>query len=118
MAKALEGLDFWAATDEQARAILGAGLHGVLAGWRSGIGIEMALDDPGISARLTALIVIIHHLGRLFADPADVLAWVRSPAEAFGGQSPLERMASGRLESLKEVHGHLRRRVAADQDGR
>ncbi|CAO3439485.1 antitoxin Xre/MbcA/ParS toxin-binding domain-containing protein [Azospirillum argentinense] len=109
MARALEALDFWGASAEQAKTILGAGLHGVLLGWRSGINIEMALDDANTSARLTAVIVIIHHLGRLYADPEDVLAWVRSPAEMFGGKTPLEHMASGRLEDLEEVRLHLRR---------
>nr|WP_281418479.1 MbcA/ParS/Xre antitoxin family protein [Azospirillum soli] len=94
-------------------AILGAGLHGVLQGWRRGVGIEIALDDQHVSERLTAITVIIHHLGRLFADPEDVLTWMRSPADAFGGRSPLERMATGRAEDLEAVRVHLRHHANA-----
>ncbi|WP_175429985.1 antitoxin Xre/MbcA/ParS toxin-binding domain-containing protein [Azospirillum argentinense] len=119
MAKALEALDFWGASDEQAKAILGAGLHGVLLGWRRDVVIETALDNADVSARLTAVVVIIHHLGRLYADPEDVLHWVRSPCAALGGATPLEHMASGRIEDLEEVRVHLRRVVEenCDSDG-
>ncbi|WP_052710513.1 nucleotidyltransferase domain-containing protein [Azospirillum thiophilum] len=113
MAKALKALDFWGATDEQAKAILGAALHGVLLGRRSGIGIEAALDDADISSRLRAMTVIINHLGQRYGEPADILAWMRSPCEAFEGKAPLKHMASGRLEDLEEVRVYLQQRASA-----
>lgn len=116
MSRALEALGFWGATDAQIMAILGAGLHGILAGWRNGIGVEAGLDDTDVSTRLTAMIVIIHHLGRRFPDPEDVLDWMRTPNRAFGDRSPLDHMSSGRLEDLEEVRTYLRHRGEPEEE--
>ncbi len=110
MNQALEALYFWGATDEQIMAVLGADLHGRLLGWRHGVGVEDALSDPEIGARLRAMMVVIHHLGRRFPEPEDVLNWMRSSNRAFGGLSPLDHMSSGRLKDLEEVRAYLRHR--------
>ena len=116
MSQALEAFGFWGATDAQIMAILGAGLHGRLLGWRRGVGVDDALHDPDNSARLRAMTVVIHHLGRRFSAPEDVLAWMRSPNRGFGGQSPLEHMSSGRLEDLEGVRALLRHRGEPDEE--
>ncbi len=69
--------------------------------------------DADVQERLSHLVAIYDGLHRLFGDEAYADAWIRTPNQAFAGQTPLERMLTGQFSDLYEVRLYVERALAA-----
>jgi Antitoxin Xre/MbcA/ParS C-terminal toxin-binding domain/Antitoxin Xre-like helix-turn-helix domain len=69
--------------------------------------------EADVQERLSHLISIYDGLHRLFGDEAYADAWIRTENRAFGGDTPLSRMLSGKFADLYEVRLYVERALAA-----
>jgi hypothetical protein len=68
--------------------------------------------EADVQERLSHLLSIYDGLHRLFGDDAYADAWIRTENRAFGGQTPLSRLLSGRFSDLYEVRLYIERALA------
>lgn len=96
--------DAWGIPPEQARAILGAPPERTFYAWKAGQGARVPADTL---RRIGYVAGIYKALQLLYSDPALADGWVKRPNRAFGGQTPLERMAAGDVTDLAVVRAYL-----------
>jgi len=108
LAKLFEGffgiMDHWRADNAIRRAILGAPAERTFFKWKKG---EVGTVPRDTIIRIGYVSGIWKSLQILYSDPAQADDWVRKPNRAFGGQSPLERMAAGEVTDLVAVRNYL-----------
>jgi hypothetical protein len=107
-AAALKGffaiMDFWGASNGQARAMLGSPSESSFFAWKKG----GAARPPEDSLRRIGYVAgIFKALQILYADPALADRWIHAPNRAFGGQAPIERMSAGDVTDLAAVRAYL-----------
>jgi hypothetical protein len=106
--KALEGffgiMHLWGAEGRQVRRILGSPPERTFYAWKAGSARRIPED---VVRRIGYVAGIYKALQILYANGAHADAWVRKPNRAFGGQTPLERMAAGDVTDLAEVRRYL-----------
>ena len=64
---------------------------------------RVALLKPDVQVRIAHLLSTYDGLHRLFGDGTYADAWIHTVNHAFGDQTPLKRILSGRLDDLCEV---------------
>lgn len=97
-------LDAWQVGGEDARAILGAPPERTFYAWRKGEGVRVPADTL---RRIGYLAGIYKALQVIYADGGLADSWVRRPNQAFGGQSPLQRMRAGDVTDLAAVRSYV-----------
>jgi hypothetical protein len=97
-------LDTWGVGGDDARAILGAPAPRTYFSWRRGDGVRVPADTL---RRIGYLAGIYKALQVLYSDPHQADGWVQRPNQAFGGQTPLQRMSAGDVTDLAAVRGYL-----------
>jgi hypothetical protein len=106
--KALEGffgiMKLWGADGRQVRRILGSPPERTFYAWKAGHARRIPED---VVRRIGYVAGTYKALQILYSNAAHADAWVRKPNRAFGGQTPLERMAAGDVTDLAEVRRYL-----------
>jgi Protein of unknown function (DUF2384) len=106
--KALEGffaiMKLWGADGRQMRRILGSPSERTYYAWKAGQARRVPED---VMRRIGYVAGIYKALQILYSDGAQADAWVRKPTRAFGGQTPLERMAAGDVTDLADVRRYV-----------
>jgi hypothetical protein len=100
---ALNLFRLWGVTDDQAAIILDLPRR-TFARWKAGDIGRIGRDGK---ARLSHLMGIHKALKIIFRDPARGYAWIRSPNDAFGGDSALDVMLGGEMTDLMRVRRYL-----------
>lgn len=96
--------DAWGVSPDEARAILGAPPLRTFYAWKSGQGSRVPADTL---RRIGYVAGIFKALELLYSDGGQADGWVKRPNCAFGGQTPLARMAAGDVTDLASVRGYL-----------
>lgn len=94
----------WGADTGQARAILGQPAERTFYKWRSG---QVGAVPTDVIRRIGYVSGIWKALQILYSNQEQADGWVRRPNRAFGGQTPLERMAAGDVTDLAAVRAYL-----------
>lgn len=94
----------WGATTQQMRAILGQPPERTFYKWRAS---QAGIISTDVIRRIGYVSGIWKALQILYSDPGQADNWVRRPNRAFGGQTPLERMAAGDVTDLAAVRQYL-----------
>ena len=94
----------WGLSPEQARVILGTPPQRTFFAWKAGQGSRVPADTL---RRIGYVAGIYKALQLLYSDGAQADGWVRRPNQAFGGQTPLQRMAAGDVTDLAAVRAYL-----------
>jgi len=94
----------WGAGMEDARALLGSPAERTFYAWRAGNAVRMPLDTL---RRIGYVAGIYKALELLYTDGAVADGWVKRPNQAFGGQTPLQRMLAGDVTDLAAVRSYL-----------
>lgn len=97
-------MDAWGVDAEPARVLLGAPAERTYYAWRAGQGVRVPADTL---RRIGYVSGIYKALQILYADAALADSWVRRANEAFGGQTPLQRMLAGDVTDLAAVRSYL-----------
>ena len=90
----------WGLTAEDARALLGAPAERTFYAWRAGNAVRVSMDTM---RRIGYVAGIYRALELLYSDPHLADGWIRRPNQAFGGQTPLQRMRAGDVTDLAAV---------------
>ncbi len=96
--------------------LLGRSSPNTIRHWIKAVEDDSERDAPleaDVQERLSHLVSIYDGLHRLFGDQAYADAWIHTENRAFGGQTPLSRMLSGRFQDLYEVRLYIERALAA-----
>lgn len=96
--------DRWGVDNTVARGILGSPPERTFFKWKRGEAGVVPLD---VVRRVGYVSGIWKSLQIVYADPAQADAWVHRPNRAFGGQTPLQRMAAGDVTDLAAVRDYL-----------
>ena len=94
----------WRVSMEDARALLGGPAERTFYVWRAGNGVRVAGDTLrriGYVAGIYKALELLYSDGHLADD------WVKRPNQAFGGQTPLQRMRAGDVTDLAAVRSYL-----------
>ncbi len=94
----------WTLTPDDARAMLGAPAERTFYAWRAGRAVRVPMDTL---RRIGYLAGIYKALQLLYADAHLADDWIRRPNQAFGGQTPLQRMRAGDVTDLAAVRAYL-----------
>jgi hypothetical protein len=94
----------WGVEPETARVLLGSPPRSTFFAWKAGRGSAFSVD---LVTRLSTVLGIFKALEILYQNPAHADRWVSQPNLAFGGQSALQRMASGQITDLAAVRDYL-----------
>ena len=97
-------LDLWRADNAQARALLGFPPERTFFKWKRG---EVGTVPHDVLRRIGYISGIWKALQIVYADPAHADGWLHRPNRAFGGHTPLERMAGGDVTDLAAVRDYL-----------
>lgn len=97
-------MDAWGLTTEDARALLGAPAERTFYAWRAGKAARVPMDTL---RRIGYVAGVYKALELLYSDPHLADDWIKRPNQAFGGQTPLERMRAGDVTDLAAVRGYL-----------
>jgi hypothetical protein len=97
-------MELWGADNARARSILGQPAPRTFFKWKSGQVGAVPLDTL---RRIGYVSGIWKSLQVLYSDPTQADRWPSAPNRAFGGQTPLERMAAGDVTDLAAVHQYL-----------
>lgn len=97
-------MDAWNAGAEEARIILGSPAERTYYAWRAGNAVRVPNDTL---RRIGYIAGIYKALQILYSDPHLADGWVKRPNQAFGGQTPLERMRAGDIVDLAAVRSYL-----------
>lgn len=94
----------WRADNGAARRILGSPPERTFFLWKSGKSGRLPEDTL---RRIGYVAGIWKALQIVYSDPVNADAWVARPNAAFGGQTPLERMAAGDVTDLAAVRAYV-----------
>ena len=94
----------WGLSNEDARALLGTPPERTFYAWRAGNAIRVPKDTLH---RIGYIAGIFKALEILYSDPHLADDWIRRPNQAFGGQTPLQRMRAGDITDLAAVRNYL-----------
>ena len=94
----------WELTAEDARALLGAPAERTFYAWRAGNAVRVPVDTL---RRIGYVAGIYKALELLYSDPRLADDWIKRPNQAFGGQTPLQRMRAGDVTDLAAVRAYL-----------
>lgn len=94
----------WSIGMEDARALLGAPAERTFYAWRAGNAVRVSNDTL---RRIGYVAGIYKALELLYADGHLADGWVKRPNQAFGGQTPLQRMRAGDVTDLAAVRLYL-----------
>jgi hypothetical protein len=97
-------MDLWNASPEEARTILGSPSESTYFAWRRG---KPARPPEDTLRRIGYVAGIFKALQILYSERGLADRWVRTPNRAFGGQTPLRRMAAGDVTDLAAVRAYL-----------
>ncbi|MFD2181114.1 antitoxin Xre/MbcA/ParS toxin-binding domain-containing protein [Rhodoplanes azumiensis] len=97
-------VDRWGADNRVARKILGNPAERTFYDWKRGR-VGRLPDDT--LRRIGYVAGIWKALQIVYADPALADSWPSRPNAAFGGQTPLARMAAGDVTDLAAVRAYL-----------
>jgi hypothetical protein len=97
-------IEAWGVGMEDARALLGSPAERTFYAWRAGNAVRMPLDTL---RRIGYVAGIYKALELLYTDGALADGWVKRPNQAFGGQTPLQRMRAGDVTDLAAVRLYL-----------
>lgn len=97
-------LGAWGADSQQARRILGSPPERTFYAWKAG---QVGAVPHDTVQRLGYVLGIYKALQIVYANPQQADGWPSRPNRAFGGQSPLERMAGGDVTDLAAVHQYV-----------
>jgi hypothetical protein len=97
-------VDAWGVAMEDARALLGSPAQRTFYAWRAGNAVRMPQDTL---RRIGYVAGIYKALELLYTDGALADGWVKRPNQAFGGQTPLQRMRAGDVTDLAAVRAYL-----------
>lgn len=97
-------MDLWQIEPAQARAILGQPPERTFYKWRAAQAGAIPAD---VIRRIGYVSGIWKALQILYSSEQQADTWVRQPNRAFGGQTPLERMAAGDVTDLAAVRTYL-----------
>jgi len=97
-------MDAWGISPGEARVILGAPAERTYYAWRAGRGVRVSADTL---RRIGYVAGIYKALQIVYTDPTIADGWVRRPNQAFGGQTPLQRMGAGDVTDLAVVRDYL-----------
>ncbi|SRR5579883_193313 len=97
-------MDRWKVDGATARAILGQPPERTFYKWKSGDSAALPLDTV---RRIGYVSGIWKALEILYSNPGQADGWVHRPNRAFGGQTPLARMAAGDVTDLAAVRQYL-----------
>ena len=94
----------WGLSADDARALLGAPAERTFYAWRAGNAVRMPQDTL---RRIGYVAGIYKALELLYTDGVLADGWVKRPNQAFGGQTPLQRMRAGDVTDLAAVRSYL-----------
>jgi hypothetical protein len=94
----------WGVGMEDARALLGAPAERTFYAWRAGNAVRVSNDTL---RRIGYIAGIYKALELLYSDGHLADGWVKRPNQAFGGQTPLQRMRAGDVTDLAAVRSYL-----------
>lgn len=97
-------MELWSVSSEQARVLLGNPGRTSFFAWKKGQGGKLSKDTL---ERVSYVLGIYKALQILYPDTKLADGWVTRNMDAFGGQSPLERMLGGNVSDLYEVRRYL-----------
>jgi hypothetical protein len=96
--------DAWALSAEDARALLGAPAERTFYAWRAGNAVRVPMDTL---RRIGYVAGIFKALELIYSDPHLADGWIKRANDAFGGQTPLQRMRGGDVTDLAAVRAYL-----------
>lgn len=108
--------DLWSLTEHQRRLILGYPSRSTYHNWAKQVREHREITlDVDVLTRISAILGIHQGLGILFSNEDQGLSWLKQPHDArvFGGQPPIDLVASGTLDGIMVV----RRFIDAARDG-
>lgn len=94
----------WGADNGVIRAILGAPAERTFFEWKKG---KVARLPNDTLRRIGYVAGIWKALQIVYSDPQHADGWVNRPNRAFGGQTPLARMAAGDVTDLAAVRDYI-----------
>lgn len=97
-------VDIWRVDNAVARQLLGGPPERTFFKWKRG---QVGAVPGDVLRRIGYISGIWKALQILYADPAQADAWLHRSNRAFGGQSPLARMAAGDVTDLAAVRDYL-----------
>ena len=97
-------MEAWGAAAEESRVILGSPAERTYYAWRAGNAVRVPADTL---RRIGYIAGIYKALQILYSDPHLADGWVKRPNQAFGGQTPLQRMCAGDVTDLAIVRDYL-----------
>lgn len=97
-------LKAWGASNEQARRILGSPPERTFYAWKAG---KVGTVPHDTVRRLGYVLGIYKSLQIVYSNPQQADGWPSRANRAFGGQTPLERMAAGDVTDLAAVHQYV-----------
>jgi hypothetical protein len=97
-------MEAWGVPSDEARIILGAPAERTFYAWRAGQGVRVPADTL---RRIGYVAGIYKALQIIYTDPVLADGWIKRPNQAFGGQTPLQRMGAGDVTDLAAVRDYL-----------
>jgi hypothetical protein len=97
-------MEAWGVGIDEARALLGAPAERTFYAWRAGNAVRVPMDTL---RRIGYVAGIYKALELLYTDGILADEWVKRPNQAFGGQTPLQRMRAGDVTDLAAVRSYL-----------
>lgn len=94
----------WEAENKVMRAILGSPAERTFFEWKKG---KVARLPNDTLRRIGYIAGIWKALQIVYSDPQLADSWVNRPNRAFGGQTPLARMAAGDVTDLAAVRDYI-----------
>lgn len=94
----------WDADNAAMRAVLGAPAERTFFEWKKGKVARLSNDTL---RRIGYVAGIWKALQIVYSDPQLADSWVHRPNKAFGGQTPLDRMAAGDVTDLAAVRNYI-----------
>ncbi len=104
MAGAFRALELWGVGAKEAQAILGFPAERTYYAWKTG---QVGAVPHDTIRRLSYVLGIYKSLQLVYSEAALADTWLKRANLAFGGQTPLERMAAGDVTDLAAVHAYL-----------
>ena len=108
IARALAGtfraFELWGVSGKEGRAILGFPAERTYYAWRSG---KVGAVPHDTVRRVGYVLGIFKDLQILYRETAQADGWIRRQNRAFGGQTPLQRMAAGDVTDLAAVRAYV-----------
>lgn len=94
----------WKVDNDIARVLLGSPSERTFFEWKRGKVAKLSYDTL---RRIGYVAGIWKALQIVYADPSQADGWIKTPNRAFGGQTPLQRMAAGDVTDLAAVRDYV-----------